>query len=112
MSRYFSAVPDFFEFTIPATKLREFAALSEYFAINVVFFIIISPLIVIFGVVVGNFKYGIKCDMSCPTLPFPLVYSLPFAVPSVVVPSVVVPSVVVPSVVNNALIPSNLHDNT
>ena len=45
--------------------------------------------------------------MSCPTLPFPLVYSLPFDVPSVDVPSVAVPSVV-----NNALIKSNLQDNT
>ena len=56
----------------------------------------ISPLIVISFGVFGRRKYPIKCEISVPTRPLPLVYKRGLSC----------------SVVYNALIPSSLHDST
>ena len=85
----------FFWLTIPDTKFLEFENSSLYLVTNVLFFMINSPRIVIFGVA-GKRRYGIKCEMSCPTDPLPRVYSFfsPFSVEYI------------------ALIPSNFADRT
>ena len=79
VSRRISILIFFLELTTPFVNEREFFILYlENFSLD----IIISPLKQIsflgnFFFISGN-KYGIKCEISLPTFPLPLVYNLVF----------------------------------